>query len=466
MTEFACKKTENSTNSTTDKNSIEKIISQIGGSITLDSVASVEFLQETFSNDVKVKLSKTESQEIREDMQIASILNDIKAVLNYEIRINTKQLPDKIVKVTIDVPDSLISKVSGDYGLGAYGKFDFSDSIESLQTFTVLDTKFYGSRKKIEVELSPLYFSDKWTSDQSFEAIITIGISLGKNLSVGRITNADEVMEDCCDAKKLTCPLNVCVIRKRGFSEIPVEWPLDRSKKKPHLGVDYVAATGDPVYPAAEGTVLKVTAEKNKVTGELKGWGNYILIRHKTPTCDYITLYGHLSKQLVSEGQVVSRSDKIGEVGQTGGADGPHLHFEYRLLSPIPRRPQTVYIKMYARDPLPCTVLYSKVRIQIPVCASGCLGFVGIGKPYGYRLYSIYDLTKTDTLINTTIPVTERLQNFPPCATPTPDLLELRLPAGIYIAELTYDNKVYTDFFGASFQVVPNLNECQYVFIY
>ncbi len=441
MTEFACKKTENSP---IDKESIEKEISLSGGNISLPGVASVDFVQGTFSNNVKVKLSKTKSQDVREDMQNVSLLYDIIEEFNYEIRINTKLLPDKMIKVTIDVPDSFISRVSGDYGLNAYGKFNFSDSLESIQAFNVLDTKFYGNRKNLEVELSPLYFSNKWTSDQSFEVIITIGISLGKNPSVGGI------MKNCCDDSKLTCPLDNCVV-SREFSSVPVTWPMDPNIKKPHRGVDYKGITGEPVYAAHNGEVIEVGNHGST------GWGKYIVIRHKTPTCYYKTLYGHLSRQLVTEEQKVFRGDKIGEVGQTGGATGPHLHFEYyKINSPSPSGS-----KFDTRDPLQCIVPYSKVRIVIPVCVSGCLGFVGIGREYRYKLY---DEATTNIVLDTTIKVTNFVP-YPACTTPTPDLLEIRLPAGTYVAELRYGNIVYTGFFGSRFQVVPGLNPCQYVII-
>ncbi len=56
-------------------------------------------------------------------------------------------------------------------------------------------------------------------------------------------------------------------------------------------------------------------------------YGNLVVIEHP----DHLyTLYGHLSKILVQQGQKVSSGDQIGEVGQSGVAIGPHLHFEVR----------------------------------------------------------------------------------------------------------------------------------------
>jgi len=84
-----------------------------------------------------------------------------------------------------------------------------------------------------------------------------------------------------------------------------------------HTGIDIGAPTGTAIVAARSGTV--VTAGYNT------GYGNYILISHGDGVA---TLYGHLSKLLVSDGQSVSEGDKIGQVGNTGWSTGPHLHFE------------------------------------------------------------------------------------------------------------------------------------------
>ncbi len=89
-------------------------------------------------------------------------------------------------------------------------------------------------------------------------------------------------------------------------------------KVRPHLGVDYAAPTGTPVHAAANGTV--VTA------GWLGGYGKTVRIRHAN---GFQTLYGHLSRIDVRRGQRVTQGARIGAVGQTGLATGPHL--DYRM---------------------------------------------------------------------------------------------------------------------------------------
>ncbi|BDU75216.1 peptidoglycan DD-metalloendopeptidase family protein [Mesoterricola sediminis] len=99
-----------------------------------------------------------------------------------------------------------------------------------------------------------------------------------------------------------------------------------KSKKKrvryrgSHKGLDLNAPQGTDVYACMDGVV--VTA------GRQKGYGNYVMIDHGNGV---ITLYGHHYRNFVSGGEVVHRGQKIAEVGRTGNATGPHLHFELRV---------------------------------------------------------------------------------------------------------------------------------------
>lgn len=85
-----------------------------------------------------------------------------------------------------------------------------------------------------------------------------------------------------------------------------------------HDGIDIAAPVGRNVYAAYRGTV--------RFTGTYNGYGTTIDMTHDQRT--YWTRYAHLSRIVVREGQFVERGTKIGESGQTGNAEGPHLHFE------------------------------------------------------------------------------------------------------------------------------------------
>jgi murein DD-endopeptidase MepM/ murein hydrolase activator NlpD len=85
---------------------------------------------------------------------------------------------------------------------------------------------------------------------------------------------------------------------------------------------------GTPVYAAGDGTVIFAGTDKKPVYMPWPDYyGNLIVIEH---TDGLYTLYAHLSKILVEQGQKVTAGEQIGEVGQTGVAIGPHLHFEVR----------------------------------------------------------------------------------------------------------------------------------------
>ncbi len=93
--------------------------------------------------------------------------------------------------------------------------------------------------------------------------------------------------------------------------------PILKQWKK-HDGVDYAAAMGTPVRTIGEGTV--------EFAGQQNGYGNVIKIRHGNQK---ETLYAHLSRIDVKRGQHVEQGQRIGAVGMTGWATGPHLHFEF-----------------------------------------------------------------------------------------------------------------------------------------
>ncbi len=94
-----------------------------------------------------------------------------------------------------------------------------------------------------------------------------------------------------------------------------------RSNHSPQLAVDFNrdGDFGDDVIASAAGRVTRSESEGNV------SYGNWIEIEHSG---GYRTRYAHLRVRLVGVGARVQMGQKIGEVGNTGGSSGPHLHYE------------------------------------------------------------------------------------------------------------------------------------------
>ncbi|BBI35345.1 M23 family metallopeptidase [Cohnella abietis] len=133
----------------------------------------------------------------------------------------------------------------------------------------------------------------------------------------------------------------------------PTIWPTDSRKitstfgirKDPfkrratyHAGLDIGANIGEPIYAAANGTVIEA--------GRSPSHGNNVLISHSN---GLQTHYSHMSKIITTVGAKVSKGDIIGEIGSTGRSTGPHLHYEVILngehVDPLP------YLKASRRSP-------------------------------------------------------------------------------------------------------------------
>lgn len=87
---------------------------------------------------------------------------------------------------------------------------------------------------------------------------------------------------------------------------------------KAHLGLDFTAPMGTPIYASADGRVTDAGFN----TG---GFGNRVVISHGN---GYETLYGHMVKVKARVGETVKRGEVIGYVGNSGKSTGPHCHYE------------------------------------------------------------------------------------------------------------------------------------------
>lgn len=106
--------------------------------------------------------------------------------------------------------------------------------------------------------------------------------------------------------------------------ELVFAWPakgqvLEPFSETKNKGIDIAGKAGDPVFAAADGTVVYARYE-------LRGYGNLVIIKHNST---YLTAYAHNQALLVKEQQVVKRGQRIAEMGQSD-SDRVKLHFEVR----------------------------------------------------------------------------------------------------------------------------------------
>lgn len=125
-----------------------------------------------------------------------------------------------------------------------------------------------------------------------------------------------EVPEGVCMEQQVldfsyTTPVQGWLSSPFGYREHPVE-----GEEKFHRGLDIAAPEGAEIVSFADGTV--------KAVGESSSLGNYIMVEHLG---GITTIYAHCSKVTASGGSAVKKGEKIAEVGHTGLATGPHLHF-------------------------------------------------------------------------------------------------------------------------------------------
>ncbi len=95
--------------------------------------------------------------------------------------------------------------------------------------------------------------------------------------------------------------------------------PFGSGRMRYHRGYDIAVPIGTPVSPTQSGTV--------SYAGSYKGYGNLVAVDHGN---GYLTMYGHLSRILVTAGTPVTTTTVIALSGNTGRSTGAHLHYEIR----------------------------------------------------------------------------------------------------------------------------------------
>ena len=118
------------------------------------------------------------------------------------------------------------------------------------------------------------------------------------------------------DASEIPAGFTLPVVAGRPGNSFGMRRIFNGQARKPHSGMDISADSGTPVVSPAPGTVI--------MTGDYFFTGNSVFVDHGQ---GLITLYSHLDQIEVQPGQTLERDARIGKVGMTGRATGPHLHW-------------------------------------------------------------------------------------------------------------------------------------------
>ncbi len=130
-----------------------------------------------------------------------------------------------------------------------------------------------------------------------------------------------------------------------------------------HLGTDFAAPTGTAVRTVGDGVV--------EFAGVQNGYGNVVFVKHRN---QHVTVYAHLSRIDVRQGQSLEQGQTLGAVGATGWATGPHLHFEFRVNGQH-QDPMTIVAQSEAAAPVSAAGraafdrLASNMRVQLSAAA-------------------------------------------------------------------------------------------------
>ncbi len=182
---------------------------------------------------------------------------------------------------------------------------------------------------KETVMLDPAFIARQKQAERSF-----FGFSKAHDMHLNdNIVKNDEFEDEFEDEDEFESPGEVSFESKNGkFGGLEIIWPVNGKlsslfgmrklgkRTRMHSGIDISASVGTPIRSSFDGQVL--------FAGRKNGYGNSVILGHDS---EHETLYAHMSKIKVRNGQFVRRDQIIGFVGKTGRVTGANLHYETRI---------------------------------------------------------------------------------------------------------------------------------------
>lgn len=229
-----------------------------------------------------------------------SVINKTKEFLSYDI--NFEQL-------YYQIQDFYNSNVKS-----FFDNFDNNKNSESINDITNELTNENLESQYNEQEINNETNAEKVGIGGGEEDAIQIPeiIETSADEDVVELTQMEIDAEEIKENYSLIVPLNG-IISSRYGPRTPTEIVSAN-----HAGIDIAADAGTQFIASMEGIVTCISTEG--------GYGNHVYIQNG----DVVTLYAHCQAIYVEEGETINQGEVIGEVGSTGNATGPHLHFEIR----------------------------------------------------------------------------------------------------------------------------------------
>lgn len=266
------------------KSKIFKVILLLTGSIVL-AVLYLWIYTSVFGLDLP-KTALLKAEKARWDARI-ELMNS--RLDRYEGNLDALRIRDDDIYRSIFGMNEIPSSVRN-AGIGGVDKYSFLDGLES-------DNVLKNTAIRIDRLTRKAYVQSK-----SFDEVASISRTAGDMASC--IPAIPPIIPD---------PSKYNLSSPFGYRSDPFT-----TNAKMHTGVDLAMKVGNPVFATGDAVV-------ESVEFDFFGYGNSIILDHGF---GYKTRYAHLNSVSVIEGMKVSRGDRIGEVGQSGRASGPHLHYE------------------------------------------------------------------------------------------------------------------------------------------